>query len=142
MRRGNKRKKEKSIFTIMGTNAAGLSNKNESFLDTIKDLKPQVIMVQETKFNRKTKLKLPGYQVFERVNAPLWTSTPDPGSFRRRREASRNSPPRSRLQREIDRVFERIINEWTSTKFSHRSRPKQTFVNLRLWNFLFQMIPY
>ena len=51
----------------MGTNAAGLLNKTDSLIDNINYFKPQVIMLQETKVQRKNQVNLPGYQTFESI---------------------------------------------------------------------------
>ena len=51
-------------FTILGTNAAGLRNKNESLLEIITNLEPGIVMIQETKLRTKNQIKIPGYQIF------------------------------------------------------------------------------
>ena len=54
-------------MVIIGTNAAELMNKKESFFRTIKTLSPSVFFVQETKARRKNKIKLNDYITFEHV---------------------------------------------------------------------------
>ena len=54
-------------MTIIGTNAAGLLNKKESFLRLIKKFEPAVIFIQETKARRKNKIKLRDYVTFEHL---------------------------------------------------------------------------
>ena len=65
----NKRKnKEKIInFSLIGTNAAGLLSKKESFFSIINQFKPSVFTVQETKHSKVGGIKIPGYQKFEKV---------------------------------------------------------------------------
>ena len=52
----NGRKKGKRIknvnFSLIGTNAAGLNSKRESFYSLINRFRPTVITVQETKFSK------------------------------------------------------------------------------------------
>ena len=59
--------KDKSKMTIIGTNAAGLLNKKESFLRLINQFQPAVFMIQESKVRRKNKIKIPNYVTFEHV---------------------------------------------------------------------------
>ena len=51
----------------MGTNAAGLTSKKESFFNLINSLNPSIITIQETKLTKMRKIKIPGYQNFERL---------------------------------------------------------------------------
>ena len=54
-------------FLLMGSNANGLSTKQESLLHVINELNPSVITIQETFHNRKGRIKLEGYQIFEKI---------------------------------------------------------------------------
>ena len=67
--RKNKRKYEtkSSHFSLIGTNAAGLTSKKESLFNVINIFTPSAILIQETKHKRKGALKLPGYQTFEKT---------------------------------------------------------------------------
>ena len=51
----------------VGTNAAGLLNKKESFLRIIEKFEPAVFFIQETKARRKNKIKLKDYLTFEHI---------------------------------------------------------------------------
>ena len=74
-RRGYGRKNARKIkqktknvnFSLLGTNAAGLNSKRESLYSVINLMSPSVMTVQETKFSKPGMLKIPGYQVFEKV---------------------------------------------------------------------------
>ena len=65
----NRRKNKLKMvdLTLVGTNAAGIKSKMESFYHTINKFKPSVFMIQETKQNKKGLIKVPGYQIFEKV---------------------------------------------------------------------------
>ena len=65
----NERKNmEKLInFSLIGTNAAGLTSKKESFFSILNQFKPSVFTVQETKHTKAGCIKIPGYQTFEKV---------------------------------------------------------------------------
>ena len=52
---------------ILGSNAAGILNKKESFMRNISLFNPGVYFVQESKVPRKGKIKLSDYVIFERV---------------------------------------------------------------------------
>ena len=69
--RKNHRKNEKGNkllqFSILGTNSAGLNSKKESFYKIINKFRPSVITIQESKLSRPGLIKIPGYQVFDRV---------------------------------------------------------------------------
>ena len=52
---------------ILGTNAAGILNKLESFEHLIATFKPGVFFVQESKTSRKNKVKLNEYVIFEHI---------------------------------------------------------------------------
>ena len=54
-------------LTKVGTNSAGLSSKIESFFNLINSFNPCIVTVQETKHTKMRKLKIPGYQNFERL---------------------------------------------------------------------------
>ena len=69
MRRGRKKIKtnnEENMY-ILGTNSAGLLNKEDSFKRNISLFKPAVFFVQETKVPRKGKLKVSDYVMFEKI---------------------------------------------------------------------------
>ena len=67
---GKKNKNDKGYknvgFSILGTNANGISGKQESLKNTVNHFQPSVITVQETKLTRMGSIKLKGYQVFEK----------------------------------------------------------------------------
>ena len=48
-----KRNKTDNKFIVVGTNAAGLSSKKESFLSALSTLSPSSVMIQESKAKRK-----------------------------------------------------------------------------------------
>ena len=52
---------------ILGTNAAGILNKTDSFKRNISNFNPGVFFIQESKVPRKGKIKLSDYVIFERV---------------------------------------------------------------------------
>ena len=56
-------------MSIFGSNAAGLLSKQESLLHIVENLKPAVIMIQETKMKRKNKVKIDNYITFEHVRS-------------------------------------------------------------------------
>ena len=72
-RRGyGKKNRKKNIIkninlSIVGTNAAGLKTKKESFFSLINTFKASIITVQETKHNRTGTIKIPGFQTFEKI---------------------------------------------------------------------------
>ena len=74
-RRGHKRKYNKNNsnnsnhenFTVIGQNAASLVSKKESLMLSINCLKPSVIVIQESKLKKVGMIKLPGYQIFEKL---------------------------------------------------------------------------
>ena len=65
--KGNKNGSENVYFSLLGTNAAGLNPKKESFYSLINKFQPSVITVQETKLSKAGLMKIPGYQLFEKV---------------------------------------------------------------------------
>ena len=65
--RRNKNGSKDENFSLLGTNAAGLNSKLESFYSSINNFQPSVITIQETKFSKAGRIKIPGYQIFERV---------------------------------------------------------------------------
>ena len=69
IRRGRKKSKTKNQvkMNILGSNAAGLLNKKESFFRNISLFNPGVYLVQESKVPRKGKVKHSDYVMFERV---------------------------------------------------------------------------
>ncbi len=52
---------------IMAANANSLKNKVSSLLFNIEQLKPQIIVIQETKFKKKNQIELKGYRVFPTI---------------------------------------------------------------------------
>ena len=64
---GKNENKNKIKFSIVGSNVNGLNLKKESLLHTINELKPCVITLQETKVSKKGSIKIPGYQIFEKL---------------------------------------------------------------------------
>ena len=54
-------------LSILGSNAAGLKSKLESFYNTLNKFRPSICTIQETKNNKIGLIKLPGYQVFEKI---------------------------------------------------------------------------
>ena len=60
-------KNAKSTFTLVGQNAAGVSAKLESLYSVINKVHPSAILIQESKVNKVGKIKLKGYQVFEKI---------------------------------------------------------------------------
>ena len=70
---GKKNKKDKGYknvgFSILGTNANGISGKQESLKSTVNHFIPSVITVQETKLTRMGLIKLKGYQVYEKIRS-------------------------------------------------------------------------
>ena len=65
----NRRKNnEKNVkFSLLGTNSAGLKCKKESFFSLINKFSPSIITIQESKLSKPGQIKIPGYQVFERI---------------------------------------------------------------------------
>ena len=61
----NKRKNKSKVInlSLLGTNAAGIKPKMESFYHTINKFRPSICTVQETKMNNKLRLKLCQAQV-------------------------------------------------------------------------------
>ena len=64
-----KNKQNKIKLSIIGTNSAGLKGKMESFFNLINHFSPSIITIQETKHKKIGTLKLPGYQIFEKVRS-------------------------------------------------------------------------
>ena len=54
-------------FSLLGTNSNGLRTKKESLYKAINELKPSVVTVQETKYKNAGSIKIPGYQIFEKL---------------------------------------------------------------------------
>ena len=52
---------------IIGNNSAGIKAKSDSFKNVLNQLKPGVVMLQETKLYRKGTLKFDNFCVFEKV---------------------------------------------------------------------------
>ena len=53
----------------MGSNSNGIQAKKESLKENINHFKPSVITLQETKLRKQGTIKLPGYQIFEKVRS-------------------------------------------------------------------------
>ena len=66
-KRRNKNEYKNVFFSILGTNSAGLNSKKESLFSVINRFKPSVITLQETKMCKTGNVKIPGFQVFEKV---------------------------------------------------------------------------
>ena len=65
---GKRNKKGKELcFSLIGTNAAGLNPKRESFYNLINKFLPSVVTIQETKLTKTGLVKIPGYQIFEKI---------------------------------------------------------------------------
>ena len=54
-------------LSIIGNNAAGLTGKLDSLKRLIQVFNPAVILLQETKYKTKRKLKLDGFEIFEQL---------------------------------------------------------------------------
>ena len=54
-------------MVFLGSNAAGLLNKLESFKRNISVFNPGVFFIQESKTKRKNKVKIDDYVVFEQI---------------------------------------------------------------------------
>ena len=67
IRRKNNKKQVSVNFSVLGTNANGIKPKEESFYTAINHYNPSIITIQETKLSKPGTLKIPGYQVFEKV---------------------------------------------------------------------------
>lgn len=63
----NQNKNKIINFSLLGTNVAGLASKTESFHNAINNYSPSVITIQESKCKRPDSVKIPGYQVFEKI---------------------------------------------------------------------------
>ena len=60
--------KKSSKFTIFGNNANGLKAKQDSLINTLKNLgSPSCVLIQETKLRHQGTFKLKGYQIFEKI---------------------------------------------------------------------------
>ena len=69
----NRRKRRRCLKTInktirfLGVNAAGLRSKMSTFKKVVKDLKPSVFFIQETKLKEEGKIKMENYIIFEKL---------------------------------------------------------------------------
>ena len=54
-------------FQLICTNAAGFNPKQDSFHSLINKFRHSVITVQESKLQKSELIRIPGYQVFEKV---------------------------------------------------------------------------
>ena len=66
-RGGKKFKKKNEIFSIFSINSAGLKNKTISLKSELNNCKSGVFTIQETHFNKKGKLKIENYEIFESI---------------------------------------------------------------------------
>ena len=74
-RRGYGKKSAKKVneqiqnvnFSILGANANGINPKKESLYSAINYFKPIVVNIQESKLRKIGQIKLPGYQIFEKL---------------------------------------------------------------------------
>ena len=68
-RRGKRKSKKKFVKSIrfLGVNSAGLRPKLSTFKKVLKELKPAVFFVEETKYKEAGKLKIGNYEIFELV---------------------------------------------------------------------------
>ena len=55
------------MLTIFSTNSAGLKSKLASFKNELKSTKAAIFTVQETHFNKKGKLKVENFEIFEAI---------------------------------------------------------------------------
>ena len=65
-KRGGRKHKSENL-TIFSTNAAGLKAKMESFKSEISNSKAAIFTIQESHFNKKGKLRLENFEVFEAI---------------------------------------------------------------------------
>ena len=54
-------------LTIIGNNVAGLTGKLKSLEKIIENFKPGALLLQETKMKNIEKLKIPGFNIFEKL---------------------------------------------------------------------------
>ena len=71
-RRGNWKKSKGKIsksfnFSILGTNCNGILNKQDSLKAAMDTFKPTIVTLQETKSRKHGNIRLPGYQIFEKI---------------------------------------------------------------------------
>ena len=70
---GSKKLKNKSVrnnkieFSLLGSNINGMNSKKESLFHAINEFKPRVLTLQETKVKKAGSIKIPGYQIFEKL---------------------------------------------------------------------------
>ena len=64
----NKKSNNSSLnLTIIGNNTAGLTGKIDSLKRLIQVFNPAVVMLQETKYKSKGKIKMAGFEIFEQL---------------------------------------------------------------------------
>ena len=56
---------------MLGSNANGITNKQDSLKHTISTLKPSIVTLQETKARKLGSVKLQGYQIFEKLRTGI-----------------------------------------------------------------------
>ena len=66
-RGGRKFNKKNESFTIFSTNAAGLKKKVHSLKNEIKKSNAAVFTIQESHYNKKGKLKIENFEIFEAI---------------------------------------------------------------------------
>ena len=59
--------KNKLQFSLLGSNINGLNTKKESLFHAINKFKPSVVTLQESKVKKSGSIKIPGYQIFEKL---------------------------------------------------------------------------
>ena len=59
--------KNRIRFSLLGSNANGINSKKESIYQAINIFKPSVLTLQETKSKKTGSIKIPGYQIFEKL---------------------------------------------------------------------------
>ena len=66
-RKNGKLRNNKTNFSLLGVNCNGILNKQASLLNSTNTFKPSIVTLQETKVRKSGRLKLKGYQIFEKV---------------------------------------------------------------------------
>ena len=66
-RGGRKFSKNKESFTIFSTNAAGMKKKVQSLKNEVKNSNAAVFTIQESHYNKKGKLKVENFEIFEAI---------------------------------------------------------------------------
>ena len=66
-RKNGKLRNNKTNFSLLGVNCNGILNKQASLLNSMNTFKPSIVTLQETKVRKSGRMKLKGYQIFEKV---------------------------------------------------------------------------